>query len=434
MCVINHRSMSAISRQSLDSSVLLTVSMSNKPRGFECTFVEAPPSVLQSECPLCRLVLREPHQVTCCGYSYCKACVEGLKANREPCPCCKKSSFQEFPNKGLQRALSGFTVSCSNQKEGCEWTGEYGKLENHLNCDPSFDRLLEGCSLSKVPCSFCFKVCTRSDMQTHRDERCPWRPFTCEYCGEYKSHYDDVVSKHYPSCQGRPVQCPNGCGRAVVSKEIEGHIQDACPMTMVTVCVRRKDLPSDYCLVDRQREESKGEQVSTLRQEYLEYRKRVASLTRIASFGPIDITVVNFASLLERNDVWSSRSFYSDIEGYRFVIGITPKGATDASGRVYVSIAAYLMRGEFDDKLRWPFRGRLTIQLLDQLGSDHVTYVLDFSCSQCVRSCKRVPRWRHVAQHGLRHLRFISHDQLRPKYLNGDLLHFQVSKIEPPHM
>ena len=40
--------------------------------GFECQFVEEPPRSLQSECPICLQILRDPYQTTCCGYAFCK--------------------------------------------------------------------------------------------------------------------------------------------------------------------------------------------------------------------------------------------------------------------------------------------------------------------------------------------------------------------------
>ena len=47
--------------------------------GFECEFTEKPPKAVQSECPVCLLVLREPYQAMCCGYSFCKVCIEKIK-------------------------------------------------------------------------------------------------------------------------------------------------------------------------------------------------------------------------------------------------------------------------------------------------------------------------------------------------------------------
>ena len=47
--------------------------------GSECESVEKPPKAVQSECPVCLLVLREPYQATCCGKSFCEECIKRVK-------------------------------------------------------------------------------------------------------------------------------------------------------------------------------------------------------------------------------------------------------------------------------------------------------------------------------------------------------------------
>ena len=39
----------------------------------------------------------------------------------------------------------------------------------------------------------------------------------------------------------------------------------------------------------------------------------------------------------------------------------------NGNGRAHVSVFAYLVQGEFDDDLKWPFQGHVAIQLCDQL-------------------------------------------------------------------
>ena len=45
--------------------------------------------------------------------------------------------------------------------------------------------------------------------------------------------------------------------------------------------------------------------------------------------------------------------------------------ASDPTGnrkRTHVSIFTYMMQGPFDDHLKWPFRGVITIQIVNQAG------------------------------------------------------------------
>ena len=39
--------------------------MTDQEGGYDCEFVEKPPEAIQSECPVCQLVLREPYQAIC---------------------------------------------------------------------------------------------------------------------------------------------------------------------------------------------------------------------------------------------------------------------------------------------------------------------------------------------------------------------------------
>ena len=399
--------------------------MAERLDGFDCEFVESPPKIVQSECPVCLLVLREPYQVTCCGYSYCKACIERIKADNEPCPCCKSDHFNDFPNKGLQRSLSGFKVFCSHHKEGCQWTGEFGQLESHLNVQPPQHHQLEGCMCVEVACQYCFQFYKRSQVLAHQPESCPLRPFSCQYCKMFYSHYEDVVNNHMPRCGCCPVSCPNECGATVLLRDVERHVSDDCPLTVITVQVRRKDLPPPHVLVSVQT----SDRVSDAQCELSQFKKEVATLTRVSAFGPIEMTLVNFTAARMRNAMWGSSPFYSNFRGYKLRLSIATNGI-NAAKNTHVSVAVHLMRGLYDGQLRWPFRGRITIQLLDQTGTSHITHIVDFSTFGSSQASKRVPFWRDVSSAGLCKSFFVSHSDLTPRYLVDDCLYFQLSKVE----
>ena len=45
--------------------------------GYDCQFVD-PPQELQTECAICLHVVREPYLVDCCGYRFCRVCIENV--------------------------------------------------------------------------------------------------------------------------------------------------------------------------------------------------------------------------------------------------------------------------------------------------------------------------------------------------------------------
>ena len=131
-----------------------------KMAGIEYEFVEKPPKYFQSECPICLLVLREPYQATCCGKSFCKKCIDGIKVRNGRCPTCKTDNFFSYPNKGLQQSLNNLEVYCSHKSKGCEWRGELRELDKHLNSDPPADKSLEGCPFTVINCPLNCATCT----------------------------------------------------------------------------------------------------------------------------------------------------------------------------------------------------------------------------------------------------------------------------------
>ena len=120
---------------------------------------------------MCLQTLREPYQVTCCGYSFCRVCIERIKTDNKHCPTCNEENITYYPNKGLQRSLNDFEVYCTHRDKGCNWTGELRQLENHLNENPQLDRELEGCLFTRVDCKFksvgCGVKTARGDVPDH---------------------------------------------------------------------------------------------------------------------------------------------------------------------------------------------------------------------------------------------------------------------------
>ena len=171
------------------------------PSGYDSEFVGEHPQE-QYKCPICLLVLRDPQQVTCCGNSYYKVCIDRVVKDGKPCPTCNAVAFSIFPDKGLRRTLGGFHVCCSNKDEG--WEGELGDMERHLNSKPSPERQLEGCLFEEVACIYCTCLFQRRYIHDHQSNKCPKRQYQCEYCGEIDSyvrafllHVINTVGKMY---------------------------------------------------------------------------------------------------------------------------------------------------------------------------------------------------------------------------------------------
>ena len=74
-----------------------------------------------------------------------------------------------------------------------------------------------------------------------------------------------------------------------------------------------------------------------------------------------------------RQDSFYSPCFYTSRHGYKMCARIYLNG--DGMGKdTHISVFFVVMRGQFDALLRWPFRQKVTIMLLDQ---DNVEHVID---------------------------------------------------------
>jgi len=111
---------------------------------------------------------------------------------------------------------------------------------------------------------------------------------------------------------------------------------------------------------------------------------------------------------------------------------VDANGCGDGKG-THVSVFAYLMQGEFDDHLKWPFQGHVTVAMLNQLEvSNHTTKTIPFTDaleSSRVTEGERAPGgWGYPT--------FIAHTELNYnltkncQYLKYDCLHFRIIKLQ----
>ena len=86
--------------------------------------------------------------------------------------------------------------------------------------------------------------------------------------------------------------------------------------------------------------------------------------------APIMFTLSEFEQQKNEDSVWISPAFHTHQRGYRMCLEVYPNGDHNGLG-THVSIYTCMMRGPFDSGLKWPFRGDVTIQIVDQAGEEH---------------------------------------------------------------
>ena len=435
--------------------------------GYDCEFVNPPPDAIQAECPICLQILKEPCVIDCrCGQKMCSECVERIKKEGKPCPLCNKTDFAFIRDYWLERYLKSCDVWCSKKKDGCEWRGKLGEFEQHLNESPAPDNQLDGCQFVEVECKHaCGRCIQRRYIATHQDQECLERPYSCEHCNEYDSTFEDVTDIHYAFCSKYPVTCPNECRHYPFERqEIEDHLKDDCPLMKVScplhyagceVELPRKDMPEhmkdtvthltllanvtlslvkeNQELKEKQRATEEKQRVTEEKQkkEVDVFKEEMQQLGLSLRGFPIDFKV-NYAS---KEEVVCLPSFYTHSHGYRMCLEVYPKGNGDGKG-THVSVFTYLMKGPFDDYLKWPFRGEITIQIVNQDGDhDHVEWTAPYNDDTPDDSAGRVTGNKERAG-GWGYPQFLAHTDLgynaarKTQYLKDSIIIVRVVRVK----
>ena len=151
---------------------------------------------------------------------------------------------------------------------------------------------------------------------------------------------------------------------------------------------------------------------------------------------PSTFIMTNFSHRKESGERWYSPPFYSHIGGYKMCLGVDANGWLDGTG-THVSAFNCLMRGEFDDDLLWPFRGEITLQLINcRVDEGHVEHTTPFDDSVPDSDACRVMEGER-AHGGQGTSKFIPHSALQcneswnTEYLcRSDSLEFRVTRVK----
>lgn len=174
-------------------------------------------------CPVCLSILREPFLTTCCGGHFCEGCVQKVKTQFDECPLCKEKPLNAVIDKYFKRQLDQLMIYCP-QKE-CTWTGELGKVNEHL----ATDQVAGECQYVTVKCPLsCGLEVLRKLLDSHVAKDCPYRSTQCLFC-DFKGSHVEVTMQHRDICPNYPCKCPNSCSPTIIRRhKMSGHLAE-CP-------------------------------------------------------------------------------------------------------------------------------------------------------------------------------------------------------------
>ena len=203
------------------------MAIATRVSGYDYHFVSEPPDRVL--CRICHLPSRNPYQSVCCGYLFCKSCLDNVEKavlTSDACPVCHDEEFVTFPNKQLDREIKGLHIYCTSKDKGCEWQGKLSSINDHLGNS-------DGCLFEEVKCSNeCGKMIERRYLTSHVETECPRRKVNCQYCHDTGEH-QFIEGQHKEECPKLPLPCPNKCKVGSVPREdMEAHRKE-CLLEMI---------------------------------------------------------------------------------------------------------------------------------------------------------------------------------------------------------
>ncbi len=131
---------------------------------------------------------------------------------------------------------------------------------------------------------------------------------------------------------------------------------------------------------------------------------------------------------MKGNDVIMSPPFYSHPNGYKMCLQIYPNGY-DIGLNTHMSLFVFIMRGEFDDTLQWPFTGRATTDMYSNKSEQWTQVeVVDFKRNPVKKKCDR------LTSSGYGYPQVLTQDQVAAEYMVKDgtdaLVRFRVNHVE----
>ena len=381
------------------------------------------------------------------------------------------SGLSCYHNIGEQDILS-LTVKCDNTLNGCEWIGELRSLENHLTI----------CGFTLLPCPNECKdgkktvKLLRKNIKVHKKEVCPRRRYKCPHCRE-SGEYQERTTTHLEECLKMKIPCPNdgcdeeiercgilhhqqkclfeevfckyidiGCKKKILRKDVEEHKNDSQQHLQLAIdTVNHQEMTINTLEYDIEQLQDKLAQLQSTPMKFKitdfddlkTFDENVFSPAFYTSSGGYKMCIKINVESLECNNGYGYGYRYNDSDGYRYGYSDSDSdgysygyGYGDGYESIHVSVFAYLMRGENDDDLPWPFTGTVTVELLNQL-EDENHYSDEINLPSYDESSQRVVN-DECSLYGYGIPQYIPHSDLgynaakNCHYLKDDCLYFRV--------
>ena len=270
--------------------------------GYPCDVLDNTSGSMETGCPVCFKLLREPQLVTCCKKSFCRTCIEKpTGAYEDRCPQCGATDFTVVADVRLEAALQNVRVCCryfrgQDVDEVCEWAGLLSEFDHHLR---------HNCKFVKIPCLNCNVQFQRRHIYNH-SAACPKRQSTCEFCG-FEATYDVVVRHVEDECRRVTVRCPRNCEDGQIERQdLEEH-EKICPCAEVDCEYARCEFRPLRKDLQTHLKENVVEHVALVSALYEEHSKQINDLRQENSGIGLSFQELQIASLEKKQEEHQGR-------------------------------------------------------------------------------------------------------------------------------
>ena len=253
----------------------------------------------------------------------------------------------------------------------------------------------------------------------------------CSTCSHTLECFADSLSARH--IRAIKVECDNreaGCGwSGQLGELLDSHLL-SCPQQVV-------ECPySDLgCSVKVQRREAEEHSQKNTEHHLQLAATRIQRLEAVSVVPPITFKLGKFGVKKAKNERWTSPKFFSHAGGYRMCLSIDANGNGKSKGS-HISMYVRLVKSPSDSQLTWPFRGELSIEVLNQLEDGaHFTKTILFDWKESdVRNT--VSTSLEASGRGWGYHDFIPHNMLdynttanNTHYLKDDCVYVRIAKV-----
>ncbi len=316
------------------------------------------------------------------------------------------------------------------------------------------DHLLNTCDYVKHSCPNVCKTATqflRNDLQKHLEDECLRRQYSCPHC-QKTGEYQVITGKHTKICPKMIIECSNAphC-KATFPRETKHTHLSTCQYQKVACKYSEfgcETMPFRKDLLEHENDDNAHLRIAMntvlllkkqcmllntqLHCSNMKDQRNLTSIFKMSSFKEKKDNNIEFYS--DPFYTHPRDPFYTHPKGYKMVISIDANGYDEYKG-THVSVWVYLMRGEYDDQLEFPFKGTIKFELLNQLEDknhhcDSYTYDGTEDSSKRVIDRERSRKAQGVQDfipHGDPHGDLGQNDTKNCQYLLDDCLVFRIS-------